>query len=92
MDKNIEFVDNINMRNCTNVMNDIEKKYKEMNKTPEELRMIEVLEKLKEDLKALYQEGTNKDLFISKVTEFQTLQKKVEFSPRTIGGTTSNVV
>jgi len=92
MDKNVEFQDNINMRNCTIIMNEIEKKFKEMNKTQEELKMIEELEKLKEDLKALYQEGSNKELFISKVTEFQILQKKVEFSPRTIGGTTANIV
>lgn len=82
----------IDMRKVKERIAQIETNFKERKKSVMEEESLSKIEVLKEEIKKLYQEGTNKGLFLDKVSQFQYLQKRAEYSPTNIGGTTSVVV
>jgi len=80
------------LKRVKEIITKIENDHKEREKSPEELRMIKEIDELKDEMKKLYHDGTRRDILMEKVARFQYLQKRVEFSPRNLGGTTSVVV
>lgn len=61
----------MDLTNVKEIINNIENEYKNRAKSEEEIKMLEEIEDLKEEIKKLYQEGSRKDLFLSKVGHFQ---------------------
>lgn len=82
----------VDMENLKSHIDIIETKFKNRDKSLEEHRILQEIEDLKGEIRELYQQGDNKEKFLNKVSKYQYLQKRAEFSPRAIGGTTSIVV